>query len=360
MNKNKQATAKSSFEEAGRKIIRQIKHAEHIEPSEIHPLWIEIENRIRPSSVPKNKPVRLIISIAASIAILLSAGTFYLYKNIQTQNLTTALLDGKRLQEVGNDILLVSENGELKLKDESSIQYESDGQVNVNGSIEKDALSEKKAGDNICELIVPKGKRASITFSDGTVMYINSDTRVIYPAVFKKKVREVLVDGEVFLDVNKDLSRPFVVKTKGFNVKVSGTQFNIHSYRNEAISSVVLVSGGVEVETGNKNKTILQPNQLMEITGNNVNVKEVNVFEYVCWKDNMLSLNDKSAGDILERLSRYYGRTIIYDDEVRKVLSISGKLDIKETAEEAVEVVCLSLSLKYTVDENNNIVVTLK
>ena len=70
-------------------------------------------------------------------------------------------------------------------------------------------------------------------------MYVNAGTRVFYPAVFKKDKREILVEGEVFLEVEKDPSRPFIVKTNRFEVKVLGTQFNVCAYKEDAFTSVV-------------------------------------------------------------------------------------------------------------------------
>ncbi len=358
---SKNTITKKSLGSAEKKIVRQIKDIESIDPSEIRLAWKEIKKEVAHFSVFKRKPVISIISMAASIALILATGSYFIYYAMKknADELSVTLLRNNTTVETGDEILLVADEEKLKLQDESFIHYEADGKMSVNGEIEN-IVDKKSSESKINELIVPKGKRANLTFSDGTIIYVNSDSRVIYPPVFKGNERNILVEGEVFLDVREDKSLPFIVRTHGFEVKVLGTQFNINSYKKEVKSSVVLVSGSVEVVTNMNQKAFLRPNQLMEIEKDYVKVRDVDIFEYVCWKDNMISLNDNTAGDILERLSRYYGRTIIYDDKVREVLSISGKLDIKETVEEAVEVVCLSLSLKYTIDENNNIVVTLK
>lgn len=79
-------------------------------------------------------------------------------------------------------------------------------------------------------------------------MYINSGSHVIYPSDFDKDKREILVEGEVYLEVAKDPKRPFFVKTKDFDVKVLGTTFNVSAYKDDAIASVVLVEGKVEVD----------------------------------------------------------------------------------------------------------------
>ena len=98
-----------------------------------------------------------------------------------------------------------------------------------------------------------------------------------YPAVFKKDKREILVEGEVFLEVEKDPSRPFIVKTNRFEVKVLGTQFNVCAYKEDAFTSVVLVNGSVEVNSGKNNRSVLSPNQMIKVNDKGTDIKEVDV-----------------------------------------------------------------------------------
>ena len=215
----------------------------------------------------------------------------------------------------------------------------------------------KEKKEEINQIIVPKGRRADITFSDGTKMYVNAGTRVFYPAVFKTDKREILVEGEVYLDVAKDPSRPFIVKTNSFDVKVLGTQFNVCAYKEDVSASVVLVNGQVEVNAGKNNKSILSPNQMMKINDKSVDIKEVDVFEYICWKDNMMMLNDRKVGETLDRLSRYYGRNIWYNEEIGNI-PISGKLDLRENMEDVINIICQLMFLQYKTDANNNIIIS--
>ena len=83
------------------------------------------------------------------------------------------------------------------------------------------------------------------------------------------------------MDVTPDSSRPFIVKTNAFNVKVLGTQFNVCVYGDEPKASVVLVEGRVEVENDKHVKEVLAPNQMIELGNKGVSIKEVDVFEYI-------------------------------------------------------------------------------
>lgn len=88
---------------------------------------------------------------------------------------------------------------------------------------------------------------------------------MIFPTVFAKDKREILVDGEVYLEVAADPSRPFIVKTSTIEVKVLGTRFNVCAYRDEPAASVVLVEGQVEVKNGDNGKNVLSPDDMLEL-----------------------------------------------------------------------------------------------
>ena len=98
------------------------------------------------------------------------------------------------------------------------------------------------------EIIVPKGEKSHLILPDGSKVYLNSDSYLKYPAVFTKSERKVVLIGEAFFEIAKDQSHPFIVETKKFNVKVTGTSFNLLAYDNDLESSVTLHTGKVVIE----------------------------------------------------------------------------------------------------------------
>lgn len=357
----KQNIKKDSFKLAGEELIQKVRKAQQPNWEEIQSSWQQIERQTGKPVISMRKRFLYAASIAAVTALLFSVGFMFHLNQNKNESLSLALLNDSSAIHSSNEIVLIAQNEKIQIQDQSTINYEPDGKLNIDKHSTKENNVKEKSDspkEEMNQIIVPKGKRANITFSDGTKMYINSDSKVIYPAVFKKDKREILVEGEVFLEVCKDAARPFIVKTNGFDVKVLGTQFNVCAYKNAPSATVVLVNGSVEVNTGKTHeKALLRPNQLIEINDNSSSIKEVDVFEYICWKENMMLLNDHKAGETLDRLARYYGRTIRYDESIRSI-PISGKLDLKENIEDAIDIICLSLALKYTVDENNNIIIT--
>ena len=108
---------------------------------------------------------------------------------------------------------------------------------------------------------VPKGQRASITLSDGSKVWLNSQSKLTYPALFSDKERYVRLEGEAFFEVAHKEYLPFVVHSPLLAIKVLGTKFNVKAYSDEK-SVVTLAEGKVEVETNDrKNKLTLKPNE---------------------------------------------------------------------------------------------------
>lgn len=194
-------------------------------------------------------------------------------------------------------------------------------------------------------LIVPAGEHANVRLSDGTMLYANSGTEVELPSVFDAGKREIKVSGEVYLEVAEDAERPFHVIADGFEVRVLGTSFNVSAYPDDDAASVVLVKGSVAVSAGGQTGFI-SPGQKMEITGSGMSVSQVNVEEYVGWKDKVIIINGHPLSEILKKLQRYYGVSIVVESGVGDLM-IDGKLDLQEDISSVMDNLCILLPLEY-------------
>ena len=112
----------------------------------------------------------------------------------------------------------------------------------------------------------PLGKDYYVVLPDGTKVWLNADTELIFPTHFTGVRREVRLQGEAYFEVAKDKAHPFVVYNNLFSTTVLGTKFNMRTYRQSA-ASVVLVEGKVTVES-KKSKTIqtIVPGQKAQLT----------------------------------------------------------------------------------------------
>ncbi len=198
------------------------------------------------------------------------------------------------------------------------------------------------------KILVPKGKRASVDLADGTKVWINSGTKLIYPGKFARREREVYLDGEVYLDVARDEERPFTVNATDTSVKVLGTQFNVRSYGGEAQRSVVLVEGRVEVESlDGVSKEVLQPGQAIISGGGEMIKRDVNVGSYIYWKTGELRLEGETPEEIFDKLGRYYGVEIVGSGDVRAEKLYRGRLLLGDSLEEVLGVIAVGMEFGF-------------
>jgi len=292
---------------------------------EVMEMWRNIDTRNIINSKRRSRRIYLITtSVAAGVAALL-IGLFFNNDNSQESEI---YMYASQTQTSGmnssNAQLILSEDKVVEIEDkESEITYES-ATIKVKG---EDISKNEIASYN--ELTVPKGKRSMLTFSEGTKVWVNAGTRVVYPAEFNSKEREIYVDGEIYIEVSHNKDWPFIVQTKDIGIQVLGTAFNVTAYESDLAKRVVLASGSVRITTKNKNEDLLlSPNKMYENDNGQNKIVDVDVNKYISWKDGMYIYDNEKLINILTRLSTYYGIDINCDD-VAANLKCSGKLDLK-------------------------------
>lgn len=296
-------------------------------------LWERIDTT-RKSMKNKRKRMRWYkyASIAASSIIVIVISLFILLeKNDMHHGPDIDYTQFRSIQQQPDhqEIRIVTGEGQIEIEGkEAEIRYDSTGLFTVNNETvnPKTTLPTEKLSYN--QLTVPYGKRASLTLSDGTALWVNAGTTVIYPTTFSDQKREIYVNGEIYADVCRDEKRPFLVKTDQLEIQVLGTSFNLSAYEEDALKRVVLVSGVVDVTLSGTN-TRLKPNQSFTYTGQGSSVETVDVEVYTSWRDGIYVFRDEPIEDILQQLARYYNVTMILPQQSSGVVC-SGKLELKE------------------------------
>ena len=146
-------------------------------------------------------------------------------------------------------------------------------------------VSDKNGVVPMQSIYVPTGQRVNITLSDGTNVWLNARTKIVYPAVFNKSVRQVAVDGEAYFDVAKDKKRPFIVETGKCNMEVLGTKFNVEAYSARKIFETSLMEGKVKVKLphDDKNSVVLVPNQKTTLIDGRLVVSKIDDYNVYRW-----------------------------------------------------------------------------
>ena len=171
------------------------------------------------------------------------------------------------------------------------------------------------------ELSVPYGEKETVTLSDGTVLHLNSGSRLTYPASFSGDSRIVFMDGEAYLDVAKDPEHPFIIKSQSIDIKVLGTSFNFKNFARERTAELLLMEGSVEasVSIPDDTRTVrLRPGDKMQYNreNGNLDIARFNPNGYKAfYEDNSLHFFDMEMSDIALELSRRFNCEIVVLDE---------------------------------------------
>ena len=205
---------------------------------------------------------------------------------------------------------------------------------------------------------IPRGGEYQVLLSDGTKVWINSETRLKYPEKFNSNERRIKLEyGEIFLEVSKDKNRPFIVESKSQKIKVLGTQFNLSSYKEEHYIITTLAEGSVSITNGNK-KVKLKPGQQSRLNtkSNEIDVKEVNVDCYTAWKDGRFVLNDLSLDEIFNKISRWYNVKVFYLNKDVKNIILKGEMPKYEDFEKLLNIIKKSANIKIDVKDRTIVI----
>tara|TARA_B100001059_G_C17820603_1_gene578040 strand:- start:1631 stop:2791 length:1161 start_codon:yes stop_codon:yes gene_type:complete len=259
-------------------------------------------------------------AVAATLALILTTTYFFgdSFFNTTDKDVVSPPIFNANTIEYGKDkAVLTLENGsQIALEKGNSIQTQnatSDGKV----------LVYQNKAKQIVELVynqltVPRGGQFVVELSDGTKVWLNSESQLKYPVSFiNGQSREVeLAYGEAYFDVSPS-SKHKGAKFKVFNqfqeIDVLGTEFNIKAYKGESNVYTTLVEGKISVSIDNKNLG-LKPNQQLDLDINNNTsaIKTVDVYNEVSWKDGVFSFESKTLEEVMKVFSRWYDVEIVF------------------------------------------------
>ena len=259
-------------------------------------------------------------------------------------------------------VLVLDDGRKVFLKEEEEGVISEDKEITVTG--EKDRLvytsSEGKNVDEIRfnELEVPRGGEYKVRLADGTLVYLNSATRMKYPVKFDEKERKVYLSGEAYFEVAKDPERPFFVEMEGVEVRVYGTSFNVNTHQEGNIQTV-LVKGSIGVKVLSSGmESMIRPGQMAEFKQGNtkVDVKDVNVAVYTDWKDGIFRFENQRLEDILTVLSNWYDVDVFYQTPSVKEVHFSGYMERYKDVRVILEAITLSTGVTSSIQGKTIIV----
>jgi len=204
------------------------------------------------------------------------------------------------------------------------------------------------------KVIVPRAGEYSLTLSDGTRVWLNSDSEIRYPVAFGKERRTVFLSGEAYFEVAKDSTRPFIVHVGDNAIEVLGTHFNVVSYKKDELYTT-LVEGMVKV-SHNGQSVILNPDEqaIIEPETSGIKVREVDASLYVSWINGRYEFRDTELENIAAQLSRWYDVDIRFAAEDLKRKRLAGVIYRDEELGFTIKVVERVANVRF-IRENNTI-----
>ncbi len=182
---------------------------------------------------------------------------------------------------------------------------------------------EKKI-EEIHTMQVPRGGEFAMKLSDGTMVYLNSETNLRYPVQFHGEERRVILSGEAYFDVTKS-DKPFIVEVDDYEVRVLGTRFNVQAYKGESFETT-LEQGSVEVEV-NARVVLLKPGEQAVVTEDGeLSKQKVDVHRYTAWKDGQFVFDDERLEDVMNTVARWYDIKVFYRNPEVKDIRINGNI----------------------------------
>lgn len=211
----------------------------------------------------------------------------------------------------------------------------------------------------IQQLHVPAGQRLRFSLHDGTTVWLNANTTLTYPARFGEKERRVMIEGEALFDVAKDDGRPFLVSSKGVDMEVLGTQFNVYGYPEVDYLCISLLSGSLNVYRDNwKAKgSILQPNQQAVIGDGYFTVEPVSDPDHFLWTEGVYSFKNEPLISILRKLELYFDIKIAVEDPDIYTWEYTGKFRQRDGLEGILHIIRKIHKFTIERDDDNNTII---
>lgn len=242
----------------------------------------------------------LVALLSAAATALVLIGAFTIYNKVSAPvpaTTTVAEVQSSRIAHGTTRATLTLEDGDTIL-------------LGSNTASNAKALAKVSTANGKKILATPRGGEFKVTLEDGTEVWLNAQSTFTYPDRFDGDERHVAVTGEAYFKVAKDAERPFYVETDGQLVRVYGTEFNIHSYPEDARVATTLVEGSIALSPKGS-----PASQLMLTPGHQATfdkqtaatqVKPVDTSVVTSWRSGQFVFEDQTLAQIMQTLSRWY------------------------------------------------------
>jgi transmembrane sensor len=326
-------------------------------------IWNGISKR---SSIPKKKLI-IFKRIAAAASLVLMLGVaFWFYKFQQEQNTNDFILSQKKSNDIApgrNRATLTLDDGKVidlseaktgVVIDANKLSY-SDGTDIIKSAV---GQSPEAAALHWLTANTPLGGQYQFVLPDGSKVWLNAASKLKFPSTFSGSAnRKVELSGEAYFEISKDKKHPFIVLSKGQEVEVLGTHFNINGYNDEGDTKTTVLEGSVRVtlvdaRNNRVSNVTLKLNQQAVLTGyEHLRVKAVDAAEMASWKNGKFIFNSEALGSIMKQAERWYNVVAVFQDDI-KDLKLTGAISRYENISGLLKTLEATGEVNFIIDGN--------
>lgn len=340
----------SDFEEVNvfdekikKRVLEDIKDGTHLEllkSIDTEKDWKSLKPKLKGG---RKKALFWLYTIAASVIVVFGVGLFLINGNYMVTQKTTIIT--RSTIKVGTDkATLTLENGTHIVLGEGH-DYVAENLSSNGHELIYTPTREAKVESAYNILTIPRGGQFFVKLSDGTQVWLNSESQLKYPVAFETgKTRNVeLVYGEAYFDVSSSTGHQgavFRVRSQSQSIEVLGTEFNVKAYKDEVNTYTTLVEGKVVVRVGEINK-VLEPSQQSNLNhlDNTIQMTRVDVYNETAWKEGEFNFKRKPLKDIMKVLSRWYDMDVVFADKSLEDIGFIGAFKKNSAIEDVLLII---------------------
>ena len=302
------------------KMHRMVKGSEEIRDAEA---WKRLSATMAAKKIRRIR--QRVAAVAAVVLLFLGIGLGFLESSEETVPLgsnihilpgttkaTLVLANGTQLDLTRNDLREVQEQGALIKNDTTvGLQYE---------------LNHQKMEEPVWHTVkVPVSGEYHFTLSDGTRVWLNSESEITFPVSFVGGSREVVVKGEAYFEVKSDKAHPFIVHAKEVDIEVVGTKFNVAAYEDSHRVVTTLAEGRVNVEMSGQVVGLSPDEQVsVDLKSGKMAKNSVSASTNISWIQGIFEYENMTLEEITTQLSRWYGVDFIFSAAEFKTRRFTG------------------------------------
>lgn len=281
-------------------------------------MLLEIEDRLF-APKPQKRLFPVLARIAAILLVIIAVGLYFYqskWKATDVGNeLAAAVIEPGGNRAVltladGRKISLDDANvGQLAQQNGVIIRKSADGQLvyDLSGNTEASTV-------NFNTIETPRGGEYQVILPDGTKVWLNAESKLVFPAVFKGNERKVELLGEAYFEVARNKRLPFRVLSAGQTVEVLGTHFNINAYEDDSNIKTTLLEGSIRVsgKTSGQSMVLVPGQQAAMARTGLIKISEVRADDAIAWKNGYFLIDKQPLAEVMRKISRWYDVEIEY------------------------------------------------